>query len=125
MMKYKIRYTQDAVDALDTIFDYVAIENREAALRMLQRFRRRIERLSTTPYMGAAVPVKNPNYSTDGYRYMSVPPYLVFYRVEAKEVRIANIFHSRQNWLHLLFQSGKARPSSAERLMEVGLDEDE
>ncbi len=103
MDKHRIRYTQDAIDDLDVIFDYIALEDQEAALRMLAKIDRRITQFSDQPRMGAAIGMSEPSIVRPGYRYLTVSPYLIFYRVENDEVRIGRILHSRQDWLFLLF----------------------
>lgn len=103
MSKHRIRYTQQAVDDMDAIFDYIAIENREAAGKLLQAFDESILRLADAPYIGSALPSDDFSSLADGYRYLVVSPYLIFYRVCNGEVRIGRILHSRQDWLHLLF----------------------
>ncbi|MDD2215688.1 MAG: type II toxin-antitoxin system RelE/ParE family toxin [Eubacteriales bacterium] len=37
MARLKIRYTRDAVDDLDSIFDYIAEDNRKDTARLLER----------------------------------------------------------------------------------------
>ena len=103
MSDYDIRYTQDAIDDLDVIFDYIALENQTAALNMLGEIDQRISQLKQQPRLGAAVPTSDFSIVRHGYRYLVVSPYLVFYRVEEEQIRIGRILHSRQDWLFLLF----------------------
>lgn len=103
MAEYRIRYAQQAVDDLDAIFDYICLDNPDAARNMLAKFKTSIEKLSTVPYHGAALRTDSPLLISAGYRYIVVSPYLVFYRVVDNEVRIGRILHSRQDWLSLLF----------------------
>ena len=103
MAEYRIRYAQQAVDDLDAIFDYICLDNPDAARKMLQSFKISIGRLASTPYLGAALRTDSPLLISSGYRYIVVSPYLVFYRVVDDEVRIGRILHSRQDWLSLLF----------------------
>lgn len=103
MADYRIRYAQQAVDDLDAIFDYICLDNPDAARKMLQSFRTGIGRLASAPYMGAALRTDSPLLISAGYRYIVVSPYLVFYRVVDDEVRIGRILHNRQDWLSLLF----------------------
>ena len=103
MADLRIRYTQQAMDDLDAIFDYICLDNPDAARKMLQAFRTGIEKLDATPYLGAALRTDSPIMISSGYRYIVVSPYLVFYRVVDQEVRIGRILHSRQDWLSLLF----------------------
>ncbi len=103
MSKCRIRYTQQAVDDMDAIFDYIVLENQDAARKMLSEFAKGIEGLAESPYIGAAIRTDEPVMITAGYRYLVVSPYLIFYRVVDGEVRIGRILHSRQDWLQLLF----------------------
>ncbi|MGN0746351.1 MAG: type II toxin-antitoxin system RelE/ParE family toxin [Aristaeellaceae bacterium] len=103
MADFRIRYTQQAMDDLDAIFDYICLDNPNAARKMLQDFRTGIEKLAATPYLGAALRSDSPMMISSGYRYIVVSPYLVFYRVVDQEIRIGRILHSRQDWLSLLF----------------------
>jgi toxin ParE1/3/4 len=103
MSKYRIRYAQQAVDDMDAIFDYIFLEDQDAAQKMLSDFKKSIERLAESPYIGAAIRTDEPVMITAGYRYLAVSPYLIFYRVADSEVRIGRILHSRQDWLQLLF----------------------
>lgn len=103
MAEYRIRYAQQAVDDLDAIFDYICLDNPDAARKMLQSFKSGIERLASTSHLGAALRTDSPLLISAGYRYIVVSPYLVFYRVVDDEVRIGRILHSRQDWLSLLF----------------------
>lgn len=103
MSKYRIRYAQQAVDDMDAIFDYIMLEDQDAALKMLADFEKSISRLAVSPYIGAAIRTDEPMMIMSGYRYLVVSPYLIFYRVTDGEIRIGRILHSRQGWLQLLF----------------------
>lgn len=103
MADVRIRYTRQAVDDLDAIFDYVCLENPVAAEKLLSAFDSSIRRLKSNPYIGAALRTDEPMFVVHGYRYLVVSPYLIFYRVEGQDVYIGRILHSRQDWLPLLF----------------------
>ena len=103
--KLRIRYTRDAVDDLDSIFDYISDDNRTAALDMLERIESAIMKLADNPRMGAVLPTGDLSLVETGYRRMVVQPYLVFYRIGEDEVFIARVLHSRQDWMHLLFET--------------------
>ena len=103
MADFRIRYAQQAIDDLDAIFDYVCLENPVAAEKLLSVFDNSISRLQSTPYIGAALRTDQPMCVAQGYRYLVVSPYLVFYRVDGHDVYISRILHSRQDWLSLLF----------------------
>ncbi|NLG23842.1 MAG: type II toxin-antitoxin system RelE/ParE family toxin, partial [Clostridiales bacterium] len=91
------------VDDMDAIFDYVVLEDQDAAFKMLDAFEKRIGQLAQSPYIGAAIRTDEAMMIASGYRYLVVSPYLIFYRVTDGEVRIGRVLHSRQDWLQLLF----------------------
>ena len=95
MSKYGIRYTSLAVDDLDLAFSYIAQENLQAANELL-------DKLESFPYLGVVLPNQK-TYEVTGYRYLAVDKYVVFYRIDdtQKEIQVARVFHSRQNWLYL------------------------
>jgi len=104
-MKSKIRYTRDAVDDLDSIFDYIAEGNRIAAGNMLEKIERTIMSLANNPRMGTVLPAKDLSLVESGYRKIIIKPFIVFYRIGKEEIYIARVLHSKQDWLHLLFEN--------------------
>jgi toxin ParE1/3/4 len=103
MSKYRIRYTEIAVEDLDLIFDYISADNRNAALKMLERLKTGIERLADKPRLGGVLPTNDSSLVESGYRYLVIEPYIVFYRISEQEVRVGRVLHSRQDWLNTLF----------------------
>lgn len=103
--RYRIRYTRDAVDDLDSIFDYISDDNRKAALDTLERLENAITKLADNPRIGAILPTDDLSLVESGYRRIVVQPYLVFYRADNNEVFIARVLHGRQDWMHLLFDT--------------------
>jgi toxin ParE1/3/4 len=102
MNKYRIRYTEIAVEDLDLIFDYISADNRVAAQKMFERLKTSIERLSDMPQLGAVLPTNDLSLVERGYRYLVIDPYIVFYRIPDQEVRVGRVLHSRQDWLNTL-----------------------
>ena len=70
MAKDRIRYIQQSVDDLNAIFDYICLENPDAARKMLNSFRVGIERLSTALYLGAAHRTDEAMLISSGYHYI-------------------------------------------------------
>ena len=102
MSKYGIRYTSLAVDDLDLAFSYIAQENLQAANELLDKLENAILQLQSFPQLGVVLPNQK-TYEVTGYRYLAVDKYVVFYRIDdtQKEIQVARVFHSRQNWLYL------------------------
>jgi toxin ParE1/3/4 len=105
MANYRIRYTRDAVDDLDSIFDYISDDNRDAAAGMLERIENTILNLADNPRMGAVLPTNDLSLVEPGYRRIVVRPYIVFYRIGKGDIFIARVLHCRQDWMNLLFES--------------------
>lgn len=105
MAKYRIRYTRDAVDDLDSIFDYISDDNRDAAAGMLKRIENTILNLADNPRMGAVLPTNELSLVEPGYRRIVVRPYVIFYRIGKGEIFTARVLHCRQDWMNLLFEN--------------------
>lgn len=105
MAKYRIRYTRDAVDDLDSIFDYISDDNRDAAAGMLKRIENTILNLADNPRMGAVLPTNDLSLVEPGYRRIVVRPYVIFYRIGKGEIFTARVLHYRQDWMNLLFEN--------------------
>jgi len=103
MPPIKIYYTQDAIDDLDVIFNYISEDNKQAALRMVDRLEAAILRLADNPRLGAVLPVEHPSIINPGYRRIVVKPYNVFYRILNNSIFIGRVLHGRQNWMQLIF----------------------
>ena len=96
-------YTWDAVDDLDSIFDYISDDNQVAAIKMLAKLESAILGLGGNPRMGTVVSLNMPAMPSSNYRKIIVAPYVVFYRIGEHEIYILRVLHSRQDWMHLLF----------------------
>lgn len=105
MTKLRIRYTQDAVDDLDSIFDYISEDKRTAATNMLEQIENSILKLAENPRMGTVLPTNELSLVEPGYRRIVVKPYLIFYRIGKDELFISRVLHSRQDWMNLLFEN--------------------
>ncbi len=88
---------------MDTIFDYVSLDDPGAALKLLDAIDATVSKLADSPRIGTAVSADDLGPVQTGYRYLVVAPYLIFYRIEGDEVRIGRVLHSKQDWLHMLF----------------------
>ncbi len=105
MTKLRILYTQDAVDDLDSIFDYISEDKRTIAAKMLERIEKSIDNLAENPRMGTVLPTNDLSLVEPGYRRIVVKPYLIFYRISDGELFISRVLHSRQDWMSLLFEN--------------------
>ncbi len=105
MTKLRIRYTQDAVDDLDSIFDYISEDKLTAAADLLEQIENSVLKLADNPRMGTVLPTNELSLVEPGYRRIVVKPYLIFYRIGKDELFISRVLHSRQDWMNLLFEN--------------------
>lgn len=103
-MKLRILYTQDAIDDLDSIFDYISKDKRRAAANLLEQIESSILKLADNPRMGTVLPTNDLSLVEPGYRRIVVKPYLIFYRIDNGKLYISRVLHSRQDWMNLLFE---------------------
>ncbi|MCL2605534.1 MAG: type II toxin-antitoxin system RelE/ParE family toxin [Defluviitaleaceae bacterium] len=91
---YNIVYLQKAIDDLDELHRYIAQDNEQAANKMVSKILSAINGLILFPFTGSCV---NDRITVKGdYRMSVVKPYLVFYRVIAKDIVIYRVLHGRR-----------------------------
>ena len=91
-MSLAVRRTRAADADLDGIWLDIAVERPVAADRMIDRLGAAEDRLGHFPEIGQARPDLAP-----GLRHWPVPPYLIFYRVEAECVLIVRVVHGARD----------------------------
>ncbi len=102
-MALRIRYTFDAENDLDAIFDYVADDNRSAAEGLLKRMEEAFKILTDNPRIGSVLQFEEIALPASCYRRYLVMPYHIFYRFTENELFVVRIIHNKRDWLHLLF----------------------
>ena len=96
METYNVRFLQEALDDLDDIVLYIAMNNRSAALRMHDNIISKAKELSVFPKRGRPVP--DIKMSEAGYRMLFIKPYIAFYRVIVDDVYIYRVIHGATNY---------------------------
>jgi toxin ParE1/3/4 len=88
----KIRWLNNALRSLRTVYGYIALDNPVAAARTVSRLEQVVGRLSDYPLSGREGIVF-------GTRELVIPglPYLIVYRVTDVEVQILRVFHTKQD----------------------------
>lgn len=86
----RVRFTANATRQVRAIFDYIAVDNLEAAQRVLQRILTVGHGLANNPFIGRKV--------SGGRRRLTVPPYpyLIYYDVTGDTERILQVRHAAQ-----------------------------
>lgn len=78
---------------LEDIAATIAAENAAAAIRLVDRFEKATLLLAARPYAGARFLLQ----TARPLRKMSVHPYILFYRVDAGELRIVRVLHAARD----------------------------
>jgi addiction module RelE/StbE family toxin len=88
----EIVWTEPALSDLDTIADYIALENPEAASELVRRVFEHIEQLEAHPESGS----KPPELKRSRYRQIVEPPCRIFYRFDGKTVFVLYVMRSER-----------------------------
>ncbi len=88
----QIAWTDPALSDLEAIADYIALDNPEAAQRVVRRVFGHVEQLETHPD-GGSKPLELKGWA---YRQIIEPPCRVFYRHDRSVVYILHVIRSEQ-----------------------------
>lgn len=86
----RLIWTEPALNDLEVIAGYIALDKPDAAKRYVQRVFEAVERLEQFPNSGS-IPLEIPDLP---YRQVVVPPCRIFYRVEKEHVFILYVMRS-------------------------------
>lgn len=98
MNRYEVEFSRASLQDLDEIFDYVAQDSIENALKLIDRIEKAANQLDTFP--SRARIRQSTQEGTDGVWKIVVRPYLIFYSVseELKKVQILRIRHGARRY---------------------------
>lgn len=88
-----LRWTAEAVDDLARLYDFVAVHNPEAALRVVTLLRNSVRQLHAHPRLGPLLP----GFEEREVRRLIVGEYEVRYELAKDAVRILRFFHTRED----------------------------
>lgn len=97
----QVIWTEPALNDLDAIADYIAVENPIAAAALVQRVFAHMEQLEAHPESGPRVP----ELKRSRYRQIVDPPCRVFYRFDGKKVLILYVMRSEQSLRKVLLEA--------------------
>lgn len=88
----RIVWAEPALQDLDQIADYIALDNPPAAKKLVQRVFKEVEMLRTYPELGAT-----PHDLPDSrYRHLVINPLRVFYRVSGNAIFIVYVMRAER-----------------------------
>jgi plasmid stabilization system protein ParE len=88
----EVIWTEPALGDLDAIADYIALDDPDAARRLVQRVFEHVDQLEDHPRSGSKPP------ELEGWRYRQIvePPCRIFYREERGRVFILYVMRSER-----------------------------
>ena len=89
----RVRWTEPAARALNSIQDHIAKENPRAAFEVAQRVRVAVSQLEEHPKIGRTGRVRG-TYEL----VIHGLPYIVPYRIKKKGVQILTVYHTSRKW---------------------------
>lgn len=103
-MKNNIHYSAESRRDLDDIWDYIVseLQNRVAAERVVNRILDAVERLKDFAEMDALL--SSVADVGGDYRFLVSGNYMVFYRVNGRDVFIDRVLYGRRDYLRVLFR---------------------
>ena len=90
----RLIWTDPALNDLEAIAEYIALDNPGAAKRYVQRVFRAVERLAEFPKSGS-IPQEILNLP---YRQVVVPPCRIFYRIEKQDLFVVFVMRSERKF---------------------------
>ena len=91
----RLIWTEPALNDLEAIAEYIALDKPDAVRRYVQRVFQIVERLAQFPNSGS-IPPEIPHLP---YRQVVVPPCRIFYRTDGQEVLIVFVMRGEQRLL--------------------------
>jgi addiction module RelE/StbE family toxin len=85
----RVHWTQNAVQHLVNISEYIALNSSTYARSMVDRITRRSEQIADQPLSGRKVP----EYETEDIRELIEKPYRIIYRIKADQIDVLAVIH--------------------------------
>jgi len=99
--KYVVNITKSAEDDLNEIIMYIARNNLQTAIKIMERLKAKINTLDHFPNRGGYVPELLARNIKE-YRQITETPWRIIYKVDGEIVNILAIIDSRRNLQDLL-----------------------
>ena len=102
----KIVWTEPALQDLDTIAEYIALDKPSAASRFVGKVLSKIDRLELFPNLGKKVR-ELPEFS---YREIIIPPVRIIYRVSEYRIFIIHVVRSERDVRNFMLNPKNQEP---------------
>ena len=88
----KVLFTENAIEHLVNIYEYISLNSPTYARRMVDKITRRSEQIADHPFSGRIVP----EYKADDIRELIEKPYRIIYRIKPDQIDILAVMHGAQ-----------------------------
>lgn len=88
----KVYWSLNAIKHLTNIYEYIALNSPNYAIRMVDRITRRSEQIASQPLSGRKVP----EYEIEEIRELIEKPYRIIYRVKQDQIEVLAVIHAAQ-----------------------------
>ncbi|MFZ2448543.1 MAG: type II toxin-antitoxin system RelE/ParE family toxin [Syntrophobacteraceae bacterium] len=85
----KVRWTQNAIEHLVNIYEYIANNSPMYAKGMMDKITRRSEQIAEHPFSGRKVP----QYNAEDIREIIEAPYRIIYRIRPDQLDVIAVVH--------------------------------
>ena len=85
----KVRWTENAIDNLAGIYEYIASNSPTYARRMIDKITRRSEQIAENSLSGRKVP----EFDAEDIREVLEKPYRIIYRVKPGQIDVIAVIH--------------------------------
>ncbi|MDR1507192.1 MAG: type II toxin-antitoxin system RelE/ParE family toxin [Treponema sp.] len=96
MTEYSVTVSQAAEEDLNDIVSYIAEDNTQIALKILDRLQNRIDTLKHFPERGRRVP-ELLDKNIKEYRELIEVPWRIIYKIENNDVNVITVIDGRRN----------------------------
>ena len=92
-MKYRLRWTEQAVEQLEAIAEFISISSPVYAEQTVQRVSQRFDQACRFPESDRRVP----EFDRADIRELIEPPYRLIYRIREQTIEAVAVLHGRQD----------------------------
>jgi len=85
----RVLWTQNAIDHLTNIFEYIAFNSPTYAMRMVDRITKRSEQIAEHSLSGRKVP----EFDAEDIREVIEKPYRIIYRIKPGQIDVIAVIH--------------------------------
>ncbi len=106
----KVIWTKNALNNLDDIGDYIALDKPSAAYKLINKISKQVDLLEQFPDLGRMPP----EFETTKFRELIIPPCRIFYLLENNAVYIIHIIRSEQQLRKYMLEDNSVHEKGGE-----------